>query len=306
MHYWLLFKKYTSNKQLVYLQFLNFLSVYTKDEAILSIGKGKIPLYQDTDAEKVLYISSLGQQLSASKNLDGMAIIRELAAYLSANCSEIFIVQIVPPDWIHIELTDLTLAWWLHNLTVDSSRLEIMTGEMGRWGDGENNILLSAPCSLPPDSSFLRNQKKSFFTIQYAHARCCSLLRLAHQEGLIQLTDNDANVQCFLSAQAIPWLNSDQKLRFYQLEEIRLIHQLVKMVDDLVVSDVSSSVNWEKAALKLSQAFESFWCHCRIWGEVKIKSLELAQARLGLLIATQLVLRAVLETKLGVFAPVEL
>ncbi|WP_413171380.1 DALR anticodon-binding domain-containing protein [Anabaena azotica] len=285
---------------------MNFLSVYTKDEAILSIGKGKIPLYQDTDAEKVLYISSLGQQLSASKNLDVTAIIRELAAYLSANCSEIFTVQIVPPDWIHIKLTDLTLAWWLNNLTVDSSRLEMMKGEIGRWGDGENNILLSARCSLSPDSSFLRNNKKSFFTIQYAHARCCSLLRLAHQEELIQLTNNDANVQCFLSAQAIPWLNSDQTLRFYQLEEIRLLHQLVKMVDDLVVSDVSSSVNWEKAALKLSQAFESFWCHCRIWGEVKIKSLELAQARLGLLIATQLVLRTVLETKLGVFAPVEL
>jgi arginyl-tRNA synthetase len=129
---------------------------------------------------------------------------------------------------------------------------------------------------------------------------------LADREGLIQLEDHSTQVPGFLSAQPIPWLDCDQKLRLHQPDEVRLIHQLVKMVDDLVFSDSSRSVNWETAALKLSAAFDSFWCNCRIWGEVKINSWELAQARLGLLIATQLVLRSVLETKLGVFAPVEL
>ena len=87
--------------------------------------------------------------------------------------------------------------------------------------------------------------------------------------------------------------------------EMLLMHQLVKLVDDLVCTG-SSARNWETAATKLSQAFEKFWGSCRIWGEVKIQTPELAQARLGLLVATQLVLRSVLEDKLQVVAPIEL
>jgi DALR anticodon binding domain len=301
VHQWLLFKKYTSIKHLVYIHLVNFLSVYTKDEEILCIGKGKIPLYQGVDSEKVLYISSIALRFLASDNSKAMEIVRGFAAYLSATCGEIFNVKIVPPAWIHIELTHSALAKWLHSLTIE--------GVKGDWeeereqGAGRKRKN-SSP--LPPDSCQLGKENKLFFTIQYAHARCCSLLRLAHQEGLIQLVDNSTNVQCFLSAQAIPWLNSDDKLRLLQPDEVCLIHQLVKVVDDLVFPDYKDAVNWITAALKLSQAFESFWCNCQIWGEVKINFLELAQARLGLLIATQLVLRSVLETKLGVFAPLEL
>lgn len=261
---------------------MNFLSVYTKDEKILWIKKGKLPLYQGTDGKKILYISSVALQLSQSDNSKAKHIVKSIAAYL-ATYGEIFDVKIVPPALIHIELIDSTLAVWLHNLTVGETSLQ----GIGDGGDGVN-------------------YNNKLCKIQYAHARCCSLLRLADREGLIQLIDNSTEVLGLLSTQPIPWLDCDQKLRLHQWDEVRLMHLLVKMVDDLVFPDSNTSVNWMTTALKLSEAFESFWCNCRIWGEVKINSLELAQARLGLLIVTQLVLRSVLESKLGVFAPVEL
>ncbi|MEA5578544.1 DALR anticodon-binding domain-containing protein [Anabaena sp. UHCC 0451] len=253
-----------------------------------------MPLYQDTDSQKILYISSVVLQISASDHSNVHDIAGQIAAHFSATYGEILSVKIVSPAWIHLELTDPALADWLHCLTTTGTRLE-ETGEINQVKNQKSTVKIRK-----------QGSSKSFLTIQYAHARCCSLLRLADREGLIQLLDSSTAVLGLRSAQPIPWLDCNQKLRLHQPDEVRLIHQLVKMVDDLVFTDSNSSVNWETAALKLSAAFDNFWCNCRIWGEVKINSWELAQARLGLLIATQLVLRSVLETKLGVFAPLEL
>jgi arginyl-tRNA synthetase len=148
------------------------------------------------------------------------------------------------------------------------------------------------------------------FAVQYAHARCCSLLRLAVREGLIEFWEIESDTKsAFGSAipwKPISWLTCDEKLRFNHPAELRLIAELVQAVDNLENPDVMSSLKWEKAALNLSQAFENFWRKCRIWGEVKITSPELAEARLGLLMATQSVLRFLLEEKIGISALAEL
>jgi hypothetical protein len=304
VHHWLLFKKYTSIKHLVYLYLTKFLSVYTKDEEIICLGKKKIPLYQGKDNQKILYISSVAIKFSLSDYSKAVDIVRELAAYFSENDGEIFSTKILPSALIHIEITDLVLAAWLNNLTT--------TGIQGNWEEeNEQEVGSKEKNSFPLKLSIStvlehKHQNNLLFKIQYAHARCCSLLRLAHKEGLVEIADQSVDFGYILCSKSIPWLNSVQKLRFNEPEEVNLIYYLVKAVDDLLFPNSDSSVNWEKAGLKLSQAFESFWSTCRIWGEVKVNCLELSQARLGLLIATQVVLRSILETKLGVFAPLEL
>ncbi|MHC5827514.1 MAG: DALR anticodon-binding domain-containing protein, partial [Nostoc sp.] len=154
-------------------------------------------------------------------------------------------------------------------------------GDKGDGGDKGNN-----PCCPMPNS---------LFAVQYAHARCCSLVLLAHREGLIKLRKPVSNTSpafwSVIAPNPIPWLNCDGTLRLNHPDEHRLIAELVQVVDNIECPDVSGSVKWEKVALNLSQAFEKFWSNCRIWGEVKITSPEIAQARLGLLMATQSVLR---------------
>ncbi len=306
MHQLLHVSNNTAIKQLIYSHLLYTLSICTNTTTIHSRDNHKIPLYKSRDINRILYISGVALQLSKSQNRKGIDIACAIASHLSANCGDEFIIEIVPPGYIHFVLTDAILASWLQHLVEgmgDRERGGQGEGGTGRGGDRERGGQGEGGETKIENSSHL-------FALQYAHARCCSLIRLAQQEKLIQLGDNNLNTTSamfsVISPNPIPWLNSDRQLRFSHSASRRLISQLVQVVDDLEFRFAADSVNWEKAAINLSQAFEVFWCNCRIWGEVKISSPELSQARLGLVIATQSVLRFLLEEKLGVFALVEL
>ncbi|MFW9260993.1 DALR anticodon-binding domain-containing protein [Nostoc sp. CALU 546] len=253
-----------------------------------------------------------------------MELASAIASDISGICGDVFSVQIVPPGLIHFELTHSTLATWLQSLVAGSlGGLGIGDWGLGTGGDGgdegdertrgQGGLLKPIPITPYPQrgprvpQSLIPNPQ---FAVQYAHARCCSLVLLAHREGLIKLREPVPNTSPafwdLISPNPLPWLNCDGVLRLNHPDERRLIGELIQVIDDMECPDVNGSVKWEKVALNLSQAFEKFWSNCRIWGEVKIKSPELAQARLGLLMATQSVLRFVLEENLGVFAPLEL
>ncbi|MEH2196468.1 MAG: DALR anticodon-binding domain-containing protein [Nostoc sp.] len=225
-----------------------------------------------------------------------MELASAIASDLLRTCGNVFTIQIVPPGWIHFELSHSTLAAWLQSIAI---------GSLGE--NEEDELITNAPCPMPHAPCPMPH---SLFAVQHAHARCCSLLLLAHREGLIKLkqpvTNTSLSFWDVISPNPLPWLNCDETLRLNHPDERRLISELIQVVDSIECPDISGSVKWEKVALNLSQAFENFWCNCRIWGEVKITLPELAQARLGLLMATQSLLRYLLEEKLGVFAPLEL
>lgn len=310
MHYRSLVIKYTSIKQLLYSYIINLLSIDTYKAEFICIKDKKDYLYKDRDKNKILYISSVALRLSKSQNWKTMELASAIASDFLRTCGDVFTIQIVPPGWIHFELTHSTLATWLQSLAVGSP------GEDGRQGSREQGARSKEeefsllPPALRTSASFQSPIPNSLFAVQHAHARCCSLVLLAHREGLIKLREPVPNTSPafwdVISPNPLPWLNCDQTLQLNHPDERRLIGELIQVVDNIECPDISGSVKWEKVALNLSQAFENFWCNCRVWGEVKITSPELAQARLGLLMATQSVLRHMLEEKLGVFASLEL
>jgi arginyl-tRNA synthetase len=326
VHYKLPVSKYTSIKQLLYSYLIKSPSINTyKAENVCTEDKNS-HLYKDRDGNRVLYTSSVSLRLSKSQNRKAMELASAIASDISGICEDVFSIQIVPPGWIHFELTDSTLATWLQSLVVGSSG---GNGSGGDQGAGKHPSLReAAPTTTLSNQGSRREVAVSFsplplcpsaplplvpnaqFAVQYAHARCCSLVLLAHREGLIKLTEPVPNISpAFWSVivpNPMPWLNRDGTLQLNHPDERRLIDELIQAVDNIECPDVSGFVKWEKVALNLSQAFEKFWSNCRIWGEVKIISPELAQARLGLLMATQSVLRFVLEENLGIFAPLEL
>ncbi|WP_313926251.1 DALR anticodon-binding domain-containing protein [Anabaena sp. FACHB-1237] len=281
MNLLLLFREKIAIRDFVYRFLASSVSVCTIHGEIRPIEVKKVPLYQGRYNYQVLYISGVVLAMSLSHNSSVMEVAQAIAGHLSHNCDNLLNVVVVPPGWIHIHLTDFTLAAWLQTVTLDGFDV--------------------------PELDFSREQDLSvIFKIQYVHARCVSLLRTADRENLIKLIyTNSGNV---LSAESLPWLNGNNQLYLHHHDERFLLHQLIKMVDILFDNDCKhyKSMNWLEAGYKLCQAWEKFWSSCRIWGEVKTDTVELSQSRLGLLIVTHLVLKSLLERRLGVVAPLEL
>ncbi|MEA5513890.1 DALR anticodon-binding domain-containing protein [Nodularia sp. UHCC 0506] len=282
--------KYISIKHLLYSYLLLSVKVYTLNNKFTGIETQKIPLYKGRDNSRVLYISGVALRLAKSHNQTTMEIASSVVSHLLAIRGDVFSVQIVPPGSIYLELSHPFLATWLQSLVGKN---------VGSDKEMETRRIT-------------RQNQSHLFAIQYAHARCYSLVRLAHREGLIKLREpmpdisKKSDLYYLVSENLIPWLNDEQKLRFSHPAEGHLMSELVQVIDNLECPDLSDGVNWEKVALDLSQAFEAFWSQCRIWGKVKISAPELTQARLGLVIATQSVLRCLLVNKLGAVAPLEL
>jgi hypothetical protein len=189
-----------------------------------------------------------------------------------------FQVEVVSPGWLDFRLMDDSLAAWLQNLI------------------SANSVkLANNPTKNTPDC----------FLVQYAHARCCSILALAHQQGLIILKDGQ-----LMEPYPIPWLQDDSEATRMP-KQLCLVHPaekrlIARILDILEAKEKLEQRQALKFAIALSQAWEEFSKHCRIWGEVKTQTPKLAQARLGLVAVTQGLLRSLLQDDLGVSAPVEL
>jgi hypothetical protein len=234
-----------------------------------------------------------------------------------------FSVEVLSPGWIQFWLSDRGLATWLQQLIQIPALLSDLEDDLsigfqwqGEVGERETEIKnrYSPELEITHQGQLTERSKiiHPLFSVQYGHARCCSLLRLAHRQGLIELSDLDFNTLGwqFVEPNPIPWLYGDSgmeseslRLRLGQPAERGLIAQVLDGIDRISDPAPASAI---KIATSLSTAFETFYSACRIWGEVKTETPQLAQARLGLVGVTQKFLRSLLQHQLGVTAPLEL
>lgn len=262
--------KYTAIRQQVNSYLLEILSIYTNENQLLPFAFEEVWVRKSKETCKVLYISDVAFKAAKVYGISASVIASQLVSHF-CDCNENFMLK-AAAGLIYIEVAPGVIATCLQSI-VEHTFLTLPHSE-------------TSPLLDPPTSSFL---------IQYAHARCCSLLRLASNEGLISF---DQPLQ-------VSWLDSQSKLRFNSHESQRLIAASVEIVDDLVCIDVRSPIDWHSKALNLTMALECFWRHTRIWGEVKNQP-ELVRAYIGLIVATQQILRLLLEEKLNSAAFLEI
>lgn len=248
------------------------------------------PLNRGKNRARVLYVSAIALKWAKTWQQTPQAIAAQLVETLEPLCCPNFTVKVTAAGIIEFELTDAGLAFWLQRLA--QTKLPIP----------ESQILSPVVCA------------DRLFPIQYSHARCCSLVRMAHRDRLISIAQPDVatapQIWSLTAPNPIPWVDEGDRLRLVHPAERNLISQLITVLDNLAPIFGNfrheKPVNYLTIANSLSQAFQTFYSQCRIWGEVKTETPKLAQARLGLVLATQSLLRFILEELLNAVAPLEL
>ncbi|MBM0740229.1 hypothetical protein JOY44_00975 [Phormidium sp. CLA17] len=206
-----------------------------------------------------------------------------------------------------------------------SGYLEFRIGEsaIAQWLTCLNQPIASLFVSADPHSSFLtahsqpaKRSHLSLFSIQHAHARCCSLLRLATQQEMIRLNWlEDASQWQWAQPNPIPWLTG-QQLRTCTVAERQLISQCFTVWDELPWQADTLAKNSQPLSLYpsritilaqgLAQAFYATHQQCQIWGALENEGSDRLIAHLALILVTQKLLYGLLRIELGVVAPEEL
>lgn len=258
-------------------------------EVKISISPGKRSHLSKEQFLPIIYACPLGLSLTTNLQQSPSTIMEQLGCLLTAkDDSDLeqgqLLIEIFPLGWINFYLDAKLIANWL--------------GRSLFWSQ-TNNI---NDQQLTKSVIYCLDQTPGkLFSVQYIHARCCSLLSLGARENMITLSNNLKQIQ---PSQSICWLDREHNLWFTEVAEHNLLQQL------LIVSDAwlenTHVRRWSKLALSLSQNTAIFLADCRWLGEVKQQYPQKAIARLGLIALVQFWLEKILVEKLRVAAPREL
>jgi hypothetical protein len=183
---------------------------------------------------------------------------------------------------------------------------------------------------LPIDIQLNGDRSPSSVNIAlYAHARCCSLLKLAQTEKLVGITDNWQIVtpEWLLNERSCceNHLTADSTIVFGEPAESRLIQVLMEVLDSIYsyssqlggftqmgMSAAEAGVgstgkiirqnlpNWTKLTIDLAESWLEFYRYCRIFGDLHRQNPRLAIARCELTATSRRYLQVLLEHYLGV------
>ena len=256
-----------------------------------------ISMKQVKNCGGIIYKSAIALKLAPVLQQPAIYIATELAKY----CQEIvslegkkdavnFEVEVISSGMIFFKFTGLSIANWLSFLTSVP-----LKGERKK---------------LQVSVEYKSDETTNLFLIQYSHARCCSLLLMGERDNLITLApttlESYGQFWFMTTADPIPWQKSHGQLQFLDYAEYELMAEIASSLDYIYcISSFKKTINWEKVANSLSNRFQAFYRQCRIWGKVRVENPKLVQARLGLVLATQSLLKFLLEEKLGAPAPLE-
>lgn len=284
----------------------------------------EIPVKLDTNHAQISYVSAIALLLEKTWSQPAAKIAQSLTESLvqtsklnnfeAQSCPlhsiwKSFLLDANSTGWITLKLSEQGLAKWLETLIYCFQNLKKSSCQVDTWDEKPQIYLRDSTGSLRFTSRIthdrdLPRNSTDVLMAQHVHARCCSLLRLGMQEGLIRLA---AFPRGRSIVEPLPWLADNGTFRCQHSSEQQLIRQICQNLDEISLgSSFSKPEKTLKQMCKLSQAFRRFHADCLIFNEIKVNNPALAQVRLGLVDLVRSLLYLLLEDGLGIAAPSEL
>jgi hypothetical protein len=269
-----------------------------------------LPLFIPSDRSLGTFSSPLllklsrGEETSAAQYL-GVQILQTFAQ--NAQAEEFNPKLWVHPEgWLYADFAANYLAQFLQNLiTAEPTLLSIASTKQ---------VLKTRSTIISSDPVL--------FGLQYAHARCCSLLHLGAQEKFLPPSDLE---HYFRDCGTSLWQTNSGELRLQTKAEQALLLALLQFPQSLspqrvtysccapMVSGIETRLIWplppahlHKQAIAWSQLFSDFHRDCRLFGAVQKNTPQIALARFGLIYIVKNVLTFLLEEIFQVTAPLVL
>jgi hypothetical protein len=297
------------------------------------------------------YVSTIAHQLAAKSSLTPLEICQNLDLPIPTQTVAEQSVHLELDCWynqasyIYFQLTPKSIEIWLnyiHDLPLEQigfTGISTPTRSSLHKRRAQTPPTHSIPqegsgfCvgdSLPSGTG--RGCANAYDLAIYAHARCCSLLKLAAAEKVVRLT-TDWRIGTSNWLLDVPRienrLTTESNCIFGHPAEQQLIQTLMAVLNviysdnrQLISSDTGSiaanaplppttnghrkSPDWTKLTIDLAQSWLEFYRHCQIFGNLKHQNPRQDIARCGLTAISRRYLQVLLENYLGVNAAEEL
>jgi hypothetical protein len=280
------------------------------------------------------YVSTIAHQWAAKLSLTSLAICQQIRSSMPAIAIADERLELDcwynEAGYIYFQLTPRSIVNWLnyiHDLPLEIDRDE--NAFAGRLYPQRSSREATSMCY-------------SAEIAVYAHARCCSVLKLARAEKLVEIADNwQINpIDWRTMIRSDPSSNEDRRktqsaILFEEPGETHLIQALMKVLDGIYnnclppecmrqlsiegeifavmgqfipPAEIATirSPDWQQLTIDLAQNWLEFYRDCRMFGDIKHQNPRLAIARCGLTAISRRYLQVLLETYLDVSAVVEL
>ncbi|MBW4470096.1 MAG: hypothetical protein KME45_06790 [Stenomitos rutilans HA7619-LM2] len=273
-----------------------------KEHGASALTAQAIPIKRVGNATSLRYACAIAHQLATSPD-QASTIAAQLvdtlrhalakdpdASFQEALFQEIGI-DATATGFIQFEVGDRAIATWLNLRLAHAQPLPPLPTIP--LGEAERQRMLQSP---------------AVFDAQHAHARCCSLLRLAHYEALIHLDRLAASPQDwqFRSPATVPWLKHTEELNVLYPVDRALIAQLLDAHDHLFdASRPRTQSSVLRSTQLVAHAFQAFHRAYPLYGG-RPEDAAIVVVRLGLLMITQRVLHLLLHDGLKLYPAAEL